>query len=171
MNRSTPYDRSPFNTAFETGIRSLAILVSAYPRSFDLPRLVVLDHLVVHTGDVGGPRSLHPALPMRSAALLVRRPVVERGLLLMMSRGLTERTVGLDGISYRAGEFSETFVQSLASPYILALRERAQWVSDELVGLDDDAFRHRIHSAFGDWLAESDSNLDSHSGSTRDSGC
>jgi hypothetical protein len=43
----------PFNSALETGIRSVGILVAAYPRAFDLQQLVAFDHLVVHTGDIG----------------------------------------------------------------------------------------------------------------------
>jgi ABC-three component (ABC-3C) system Middle Component 2 len=31
--------------------------------------MAAFDHLVVHTGDIGGPTSLHPALPMRSTEL------------------------------------------------------------------------------------------------------
>ncbi len=82
-----------FNSPLETGIRSVGILVAAFPACFDLQRLVAFDHLVVHTGDLGGPDSLHPEVPMRSAELLVRRGIVERGLLLMVSRGLVERHV------------------------------------------------------------------------------
>src|SRR4051812_37088095 len=91
----------PFNSALETGIRSVGVLVAAYPRAFDLQHLVAFDHLVVHTGDVGGPSSLHPELPMRSAELLVRRELVERGLLLMMTRDLVEREAEASGIYYR----------------------------------------------------------------------
>ena len=75
----------------------------------------------------------------------------------MLSRGLVERAFGSHGISYRAGELSETFVESLESPYISALREKAHWVAGELAGLDDNTFRDRIHSAFGDWISEDDS--------------
>ena len=70
----------------------------------------------------------------------------------MLSRGLIERSVGPHGIAYRAGELSETFVGSLESPYISALRDRAQWVAGELAELDEDTFRSRIRSAFGDWI-------------------
>lgn len=80
--------KTPFNTPLETGIRSLAILVAAHPVVCDLERLVEMDYLVVHSGDAGGPDSLHAPLPMRAGELLVRRGLIEKGLLLMMSRGL-----------------------------------------------------------------------------------
>jgi hypothetical protein len=88
----------PFNSPLETGIRSVGVLVATYPKAFDLQRLVAFDYLVVHTGDLGGPESLHPELPMRSAELLVRRGLVERGLLLMRSRELIEREANPEGI-------------------------------------------------------------------------
>jgi hypothetical protein len=143
-----------FNSPLETGIRSLGILVAAYPTCFDLQRLVAFDYLVVHTGDIGGPESLHPELPMRSAELLVRRNLVERGLLLMISRGLVDREPTPSGILYRAGEFAETFIASLTSPYLRALRERAAWVVEAFGDMEQDAFRSTMNAAFGRWIEE-----------------
>src|SRR5690606_33959913 len=100
----------PFNSPLETGIGSVGVLVPAFPRAYDLQRLVAFDHLIVHTGDVGGPESLHPKLPMRTAEFLVKRHVVERGLMLMINRGLVDRIVDETGITYQAGEFAETFL-------------------------------------------------------------
>lgn len=144
----------PFNTPLETGIRSVAVLVAAHPRAFDLQRLVAFDHLIVHTGDIGGPESLHPELPMRSAELLVRRGLVERGLLLMVSRRLIHREPCKEGILYRAGELAETFLLSLTSPYLTTLRERAQWVTAAFGAMDDDAFRTAMTGLFDRWFEE-----------------
>jgi hypothetical protein len=144
----------PFNSPLETGIRSVGVLVAAYPKAFDLQRLVAFDYLVVHTGDLGGPESLHPALPMRSAELLVRRGLVERGLLLMRSRGLVDREANSEGIFYRAGEFAETFMTSLASPYLVALTDRTKWVADAFGSMEQDTFRETMRRAFGSWIEE-----------------
>lgn len=144
----------PFNTALETGMRSVCLLVAAFPQKFDLHRLVVFNHLVVHTGDVGGPDSLHPAVPMRSAEILVRRGLVERGLLLMASRGLAVRCADETGISYQAGDFAETFLTSLSSPYIVALLDRAVWVVDAFSGLTDEPLKERIGTFFDRWIEQ-----------------
>ena len=72
-----------FNSPLEAGIRSVGLLVASYPKCFDIQQLVVFDYLVVHTGDINGPESLHPQIPLRSTELLVRRKLVENGLLLM----------------------------------------------------------------------------------------
>lgn len=144
----------PFNSALETGIRSVGILVAAHPMSFDLQRLVAFDHLVVHTGDIGGPDSLHPELPMRSAELLVRRGLVERGLLLMTSRKLVHREAIASGVYYGAGEFSETFIASLTSPYLVALRARAEWVAERFKDIADGPFREFMTATFGRWIEQ-----------------
>jgi hypothetical protein len=141
-----------FNSALETGMRALCVLLPAFPRAFDLQRLTALDHLVVHTGDIGGPKSLHPQLPMRDAELLVRRRLVERGLHLMISRGLIERVVGENGIEYRAGDLAETFMMSLASQYLLAMQERGKWVVKEFGDLDDSLLRDTLARIFGQWI-------------------
>lgn len=143
-----------FNTALETGIRSVAILAAAHPLSFDLQRLVGFDHIIVHTGDMNGPKSLHPPAPLRTAELLVRRSLVERGLLLMASRTLVQRHARPEGILYCAGEISETFLSSLTSPYIDALRVRADWVAKNFADMDDDAFREAIRNYFDRWVEE-----------------
>ena len=84
---------SPFNSPLETGVRSLIILTAAFPHAQDLQHLVFFDYLTVHSGDVEGlesPESLHAPLPMRAGELTVRKGLIERGLFLMMSRGLVE---------------------------------------------------------------------------------
>lgn len=153
MTRSI-HELTPFNTPLETGLRSVCLLVSAYPRSFDLQRLVAFDHLVVHTGDIGGPASIHPELPLRSAELLVRRGIVERGLLLMTSRGFVERSAQSSGIFFRAGDLSATFLSSLESGYIQVLRERATWVIGEFGTLPDESFYTRVNTLFDSWVGQ-----------------
>lgn len=144
----------PFNSALETGLRSVSLLVAGYPRSFDLQSLVNFDHLVVHTQDVGGPASLHAKVPMRTAELLVRRSLVERGLLLMISKGLIERKADRSGIAYCAGEFAETFLSSLTSHYILMLRQRAAWVMEKFGSLNEAELKAHIDEYFGKWIEQ-----------------
>jgi hypothetical protein len=143
-----------FNSPLETGVRALAILVAAHPRSFDLQRLMAFDHLVVHTGDIGGPKSLHPKLPMRSAEMLVRRKLVESGLLLMASRGLVERIIDDQGIHYRAAELAAPVMSSMTTSYFVALRECAGWAVDTFASLDDTMFRAAMARFFDQWVEE-----------------
>lgn len=143
-----------FNSPLEAGLRSLCVLVPAFPVQMDIQRLVAFDYLVVHTADVGGPESLHAPLPMRAAEILVRRQLVERGLLLMMSRSLVERVADTGGISYRASEMADPFLSSLTAPYLVDLRDRGAWVADAFSQLAPDALRERLSEIFGRWMEE-----------------
>lgn len=143
-----------FNGPLEAGIRAVSILGAAYPQSYDLQRLVAFDYLLVHTADVGGPESLHPPTPMHSAELLVRRKLVESALLLMMTRALVQREVTPDGIKYIAGENAETFLSSLSSAYLRALKERADWLVSALGSHTDGDFKGVMRRFFDDWVQE-----------------
>lgn len=143
-----------FNGPLEAGLRAVALLAAAYPRLFDLQRLVAFDYLLVHTGDIGGPASLHPPAPMQSAELLVRRKLVEQALLLMMTRELIVREASTDGIRYRAGENAAPFMSSLETDYLKALRERAAWLVRQLGDSSDQELRTLMRRFFDHWVEE-----------------
>lgn len=145
---------STFNGPLEAGLRAVALLGAAYPRAFDLQRLVGFDYLLVHTGDVGGPASLHPPAPLQSAELLVRRSLVERALLLMMTRELVEREVGPQGIRYRAGENAGTFLSSLESEYLRGLKDRASWLIQTFGDNTEQEFRSTMRKFSDHWVEE-----------------
>lgn len=139
---------SPFNSALEAGLRSLFILDESYPRALDLSSLVSLDYLVVHSGDVGGPASLHAPVPLRSGEILVRRNLVERGLMLMLSRRLLERQLNSHGVFYCASDISSPFVENLSAPYSRDLRSRAQWAVREFLNTPPDILRKNLNRLF-----------------------
>lgn len=157
MDKTVAPDRQKpvtFNSPLEAGIRAVAILAAAHPDSFDLQRLIAFDHLLVHTGDIGGPASLHPPVPLRSAELLVRRKLVERALLLMMTRDLVSRQVGPAGIRYVAGENASPFLAVIQSNYVKGLQERAHWLVDRLGRLPEGDFRAILRRFSDQWIEE-----------------
>lgn len=143
-----------FNTPFETGLRSVVILTACYPDRLSLHRLVVFDHLVVHTGDIEGPPSMHPEDRSRAAEILVRRGLVESGLALMETRGLITRSATPDGFRYQAGYEAGSFVDLLTTPYSEALKERADWLVDNVLPLDDDTLAALVRSRMDKWAPE-----------------
>ena len=143
-----------FNGPLEAGLRAVALLGAAYPRSFDLQRLIGFDYLLVHTGDVGGPESLHPPAPLRSAELLVRRKLIERALLLMMTRDLVQREIGEQGIRYRAGESAGPFLSSLESEYLSGLKYRGAWLITAYGDHNENDFRAIMRRFFDRWVEE-----------------
>lgn len=143
-----------FNTAFESGLRSLVLLTACYPQEISLDKLVVLDHLMVHTGDVNGPASLHPSENSRSAELLVRRRLIDSGLSLMGTKRLVLRHATLNGFRYRAGEEAGTFVDFLRSQYMMELKIRAQWLRERIVPMTDQEIAQMVRNRLDKWTAE-----------------
>jgi len=143
-----------FNTPLEAGLRVVSILGAAYPRTFDLQRLIAFDYLLVHTGDIGGPESLHPPSPLHSAEMLVRRELIEQALLLMITRELVERQVDESGLRYAAGDNAAPFLASLESDYLRALKQRAGWLIAALADYTDDQFQRTMRSFFDRWVEE-----------------
>lgn len=143
-----------FNGPLEAGIRAVAVLNAAHPEAFDLQRLIAFDYLLVHTGDIGGPDSLHPPAPLRSAEFLVRRRLVEQALLLMMTRDLVVRVIRSDGIRYCAGENATPYLQALQSDYLVALKDRAEWLVGALGRRTEFEFSAVMRRFFGRWVEE-----------------
>jgi hypothetical protein len=143
-----------FNTPFETGLRSVVLLTAAYPDALGLSRLVVYDHLVVHSEDVGGPESMHPKDRSRAAEILVRRRLVDSGLALMQTRGLVARVVTPEGFRYRAGEEAGSFVDMLTSKYVNALKERSSWLIENIHPLSDGELSTLVQHRMDEWEPE-----------------
>jgi ABC-three component (ABC-3C) system Middle Component 2 len=146
---------SPFNTPLESGLRSLVLLLEAFPSGFDIQRLAQYDYLLVHSADVqGGPASLHPATPHRSGELIVRRPLVEQGIQMMMSRSLITTEYTPTGIIHSAGDWALVFINQLQSTYVAQLKDRAKWVVATFGGYSDERLRQFMQSNWTEWGAE-----------------
>lgn len=143
-----------FNSPLETGVRTVVLLNYAYPHAFDLKELTWLDHLVVHTGDIGGPESLHPNVQNRNGELLVRRTLVEEGVALMRRVHLIEAKYGKTGIAYAAMDQTASFVTLLRSEYGRALKERAKWLIAYLAERGEEHLQEVIRQKIGRWTVE-----------------
>lgn len=80
-----------FGTPLEVGFRLLFLLSASDRRALDQQRLTYFDYIVVHSKDLGGAESIHPATPRQKSELLVKRTIVNDGLNLLISRDLIER--------------------------------------------------------------------------------
>ncbi|MCC6366928.1 MAG: threonine transporter [Bryobacterales bacterium] len=143
-----------FNSPIETGVRALILLAESYPEQLDLQRILEFDYILVHTGDVDGPPSVHPALPLRSGELLVRRQLIERGLMLMISRGLITRHATPSGFVYQAEDDAGPFLDSLTAEYLHDLQDRAVWVVDRFSGMSDHEIRVMLSQVYDQWSRE-----------------
>lgn len=143
-----------FNSPIETGMRTLILLAAAYPAQLDLQRLLEYDYMMVHTGDVDGPPSIHPALPLRSGELLVRRRLIERGLMLMMSRGLVSRHATQNGFLYQAEDDAGPFLDALTAEYVSDLKNRGEWVVNRFRDMSDQEIRFMLTRVYDQWSRE-----------------
>jgi len=144
-----------FNTPIETGVRALILLAEAYPQGLDLQRILEYDYMMVHTGDFeNGPPSIHPALPLRSGELLVRRELIDRGLMLMISRALVTRQATAQGFIFLANDDAGPFLDSLTAEYIHDLRNRAAWVVGRFENTNDHDIRVFLSQIYDQWSRE-----------------
>lgn len=130
------------------------ILTEAYPERLDVNRLVLLDHGVLHSADLGGPESLHPALPVRAGELGVKRTAIEEGLQVMVRAELVEMSAVGSGIEFVASETAYSFVSVLASDYARTLHDRVGWIFSRFPNLSEEALRAEMRSIFASWSEE-----------------
>lgn len=145
----------PFNGPIEIGLRALSLLCEAFPAQYSLQRLVVSDYLLVHSDDLpNGPPGLHPKTPHRANELLVRRTVLEKGLMLYQSRGLLERHYTESGVMFSATDRTAGFLDALSSGYASALRKRAAWLVTLFGEVADSELLKIANAHVGEWGAE-----------------
>lgn len=146
---------APFNGPIEIGLRAISILNDAYPNGYSLQRLIIFDYLSVHSDDIsGGPIGLHPKTPHRSGELLVRRDILQKGLLLYMGRGLAEQRFEMEGVVYAATERTGAFLDVLETAYVADLRQRTGWLFDTFHTASDKELNALVQQNLGAWGAE-----------------
>lgn len=148
------YVNSPLNSPVEVGVRVLMLLSEDAPNAHDLNHLVLLDYALVHSADLGGPPSLHPAVPIRSGELGVRRHLVEGGLEAMRRAQLVDSFTAREGILHAATDGAPSFVRILRSPHATALASRAEWCISEFGDQDTASIRETMRTVVGAWTAE-----------------
>lgn len=146
--------KSPLNSPLEIGIRVLIVLTKAYPASFDINMIVLLDHGLLHSADLGGPESLHPPLPIRAGELGVKRNSVELGLQVMLRAELVEMVALEAGIQYQASDTAYSFISILSSEYSNSLQDRASWAVNHFANLSEMALRNEMRSISDSWAEE-----------------
>jgi len=118
-----------FNSPLEIGLRSLYILSESYPLGYDLQRLIYYDYLLLHSNDINnGPESIHPSLPYRSTEILIKRDLIQKGIILMSSKDLVKPIFNEKGIQYSATDITNRFLEYNTSEYAKSLKRVSQWV-------------------------------------------
>lgn len=143
-----------FNTPLEAGLRALVILDAFAPEAFDLTTLSLLDYYLVHTGDAGGPDSVHPDLEAREGEYFVRRRLVEDGAAMMVRSFLIHRIPHEKGISFQACDTAGAMVDLMNTDYNRRLKRAAQWLADQAAEKGLDKFLAGLKSGIDRWTLE-----------------
>lgn len=146
--------RSPLNGPLEVGMRILMVLTEAFPAELDLNQLVLIDHAVLHSGDIGGPSSLHPAVPMGAGEISVKRQTIQAGTELLVRFELAEIHIAATGVLYFAGSSAQHFVDVLGSGYSVLLRDRVKWALSRFDNLTEEVLRESTKAVFNSWSEE-----------------
>ncbi|MCA9177688.1 MAG: hypothetical protein KDB14_24640 [Planctomycetales bacterium] len=136
-------------------MRSLVILHAVYPRRCDIKRLVTYDYFLSHSGDAeGGPESLHAESPFRSGEILVRREIVQRGLTLIVAKGLAIQQFGSFGVEYQAASFAGAFLDYFESEYARKAKKIASWINQRFGQMSDTDLERFVSDNLGKWGVE-----------------
>lgn len=148
------YHETVLSSSLEVALR-LLILMSNLTKSADIHRLAVYDYLLLHSQDIkGGPESLHPATPVRTGELLVRRTQIMCGLNLLEARGLIEREYSQEGISFRTSQLATAFISYFDSTYAKKCGEVSRWVAKSFDPIESDELQELIRTRIGKWGVE-----------------
>ncbi|NRI66039.1 threonine transporter [Rhodococcus sp. MS16] len=146
----------PFNTPIEVAVRVLNVLAESHPRALDIGMLVMLDHVVLNTADLGGPPSIQPALPARVGQIAVKRPAIQHGLRVLLKANLVEPQASDSGIEYLAREESQYFLDLLDSSYAQKLATRSRWAIEHFGILSTAEMRVQMRLFLDAWVEEFD---------------
>lgn len=132
----------------------LMLLTEAFPSRLDLNALMLLDHGLLHSADLGGPESLHPAIPIRAGELGIKRKSIEKGLDVMIRAGLADIVVSESGLLFVANDRANGFVNLLTSSYSNTLLSRASWVVANFDDLTAPTLRSAMQGVLEHWSEE-----------------
>jgi hypothetical protein len=142
-----------FNSHLEVGLRCLIIL-SASNKAISLDRLCIYDYLSLNTGDLGGPNSLHAAIPNRGVQLYIRREVIQKGIQLLLAKGLVKIQLRSSGIFYKVSNLARPFLAYMKSTYRKNLEFRVDWIIDKFGSLSDKKMNNYVQENVGYWGSE-----------------
>ena len=124
------------NSPIELGTRSSLILI-AVEKQLSIDELVSLDYALLYSGELGGPKSLHPALPNHIAEIAHRREYLPKALNLFIQKGVITVEAKDTGYYYSSNERTLDFVSCLQQPYFKKAWIILDWISENYQWLSD----------------------------------
>jgi hypothetical protein len=155
MNLQVERNTKVFNTPIEIGLRLLFILNRFAPQALTVEMLIYLDYFLIHSGDIkNGPSSLHPKYPFRSAEIIIKRELVQKGLYYLQSKQLVEIEFSEKGLFYRASNLGSQVLTLFESGYSTRLQEMSRWLYQEFANTEEEKLKTMIEVNLQKWGGE-----------------
>jgi hypothetical protein len=148
-----------FNSRLEAGLRTIIILDAFSPCSLDINEIALFDYFIVHTGDIGGPRSLHPDIASRTGEYLVRRRLIEDSIKLMHRLHLIHIRSDETGIRFEGSDEAGVILDLMSTAYNLRLKECARWLNEQAVKATSGEFEEFLRQKIGRWQLQFESDF------------
>lgn len=116
-----------YNTPMEVGIRLLTILVVS-DNPLDSDSLRYIDHLSLHTSDIGKGPSLHASVPNRGIQVFAKKELVDKAIKFLLSKQLIKLKFTKVGFKYSTTEISSIFINYFTSEYLSQYRDKVKLV-------------------------------------------
>lgn len=143
-----------FNNEIEIGLRILIILEKIYPKSFDVEMINYFDYFVLHTKDLGDSESIHPDIPNRFGELSVKRDLIHKSLILLISKCLVDVKYSSSGIEYVASENASPFLDNLTQEYKIKLEQKIEWVYKKFIDFSSEDIQKYVLENKSKWGTE-----------------
>lgn len=143
-----------FNCPEEVGVRALFIL-SLCEKRMSSQRIMYYDYFILHLKDIDeAHKSLHPDNPNHSSEIAVRRNIINKGLELMVSKGLIDIKYTKTGVYYQKNRVTDPFISLFSNGYVEVLKKNIIVVNERFLNYSDAQIYKYISKNIGSWIGE-----------------
>jgi hypothetical protein len=142
-----------FNTPLEIGLRCLVIM-KIHGAAINTERLMFIDYLSLNTADIAGPQSIHAPLPNRGVQVYARKNIVQKGIVLLLSKELITIDPSNQGFNYLINDTGRKFLEYFATNYYKTLVDRIGWTVKKFADYTDSGLETYITDNLYKWGSE-----------------
>ncbi|MGZ7444255.1 ABC-three component system middle component 2 [Paenibacillus sp. TH7-28] len=143
-----------FNSPEEVGVRVLFIL-SLCEKRMSSQRIMYYDYFILHLNDIDDMHSsLHPDNPNHSSEIAVKRNIVNKGLSLIISKGLIDVKYMKTGVYYQKNSLTDPFISLFSNGYVERLKKNIIVVNEKFSKFSDTQIYKYINKNIGSWTGE-----------------
>lgn len=148
-----------YNSPHEVGVRILFILDICNKR-MSKQRIMYYDYFALHLNDLDSSKSsLHPDNPNHSSEIAIKRELINRGLDLVLAKGLISVKYSKTGIYYCSNQLTHSFVELFQNDYVTELKQSISIVDSFFSHQSDAQIYKYINQNIGKWIGEFEYNL------------